>query len=119
MKTLKHAIRYLFRSKTYTTINLIGLSFSLACCLLLVHYIHRELTVDTHCADRENIYAVKMNMQGNSYLGEIKDKQSVGIDVSSIKNSTRILPSQNDFIINGEHRFVARTLGIDSLFFRC
>lgn len=55
MKTLKHAIRYLFRSKTYTTINLIGLSFSLACCLLLVHYIHRELTVDTHCADRENI----------------------------------------------------------------
>lgn len=118
MKTLKHAIRYLFRSKTYTTINLIGLSFSLACSLLLVHYIHRELTVDTHCVDRENIYAVKMNMQGNSYLGEIKDKQSVGIDVSSIKNSTRILPSQNDFIINGEHRFVARTLGIDSLFFK-
>ncbi|MDY3070308.1 MAG: FtsX-like permease family protein [Parabacteroides sp.] len=118
MKTFKYAIRYLFRSKTYTTINLIGLSFSLACCLLLVHYIHRELTVDTHCVDRENIYAVKMNMQGNSYLGEIKDKQSVGIDVSSIKNSTRILPSQNDFIINGEHRFVARTLGIDSLFFK-
>ena len=118
MKTLKHAIRYLFRSKTFTTINLIGLSFSLACCLLLVHYIHRELTVDTHCVDRENIYAVKMNMQGNSYLGEIKDKQSVGIDVSSIKNSTRILPSQNDFIINGEHRFVTRTLGIDSLFFK-
>lgn len=118
MKTLKHAIRYLFRSKTYTTINLIGLSFSLACSLLLVHYIHRELTVDTHCVDRENIYAVKMNMQGNSYLGEIKDKQSVGIDVSSIKNSTRILPSQNDFIINGEHRFVTRTLGIDSLFFK-
>lgn len=118
MKTFKYAVRYLFRSKTYTTINLIGLSFSLACCLLLVHYIHRELTVDTHCADRENIYAVKMNMQGNSYLGEIKDKQSVGIDVSSIKNSTRILPSQNDFIINGEHRFVTRTLGIDSLFFK-
>lgn len=118
MKTLKHAIRYLFRSKTYTTINLIGLSFSLACSLLLVHYIHRELTVDTHCVDRENVYAVKMNMQGNSYLGEIKDKQSVGIDVSSIKNSTRILPSQNDFIINGEHRFVTRTLGIDSLFFK-
>ena len=118
MKTFKYAIRYLFRSKTYTTINLIGLSFSLACCLLLVHYIHRELTVDTHCVDRENIYAVKMNMQGNSYLGEIKDKQSVGIDVSSIKNSTRILPSQNDFIINGEHRFVTRTLGIDSLFFK-
>lgn len=118
MKTFKYAIRYLFRSKTYTTINLIGLSFSLACCLLLVHYIHRELTVDTHCVDRENIYAVKMNMQGNSYLGEIKDKQSVGIDVSSIKNSTSILPSQNDFIINGEHRFVTRTLGIDSLFFK-
>ena len=54
MKTLKYAVRFLIRAKSYTLINLLGLAFSLACCIILMSYIHRELTVDTHCVDREN-----------------------------------------------------------------
>ena len=53
MKTLKYAIRFLLRSKSYTIINLLGLAFSLACCIILIRYIHRELNVDTHCVDRD------------------------------------------------------------------
>ena len=49
MKTLIYAIRFLARSKSYTIINLLGLAFSLACCIILMRYIHREWTVDTHC----------------------------------------------------------------------
>ena len=49
MKTLKYAGRFLMRSKSYTIINLLGLAFSLACCIVLMRYIHRELTVDSHC----------------------------------------------------------------------
>ena len=52
MKTLKYAGRFLMRSKSYTIINLLGLAFSLACCIVLMRYIHRELTVDSHCIDR-------------------------------------------------------------------
>ena len=48
MKTLHYAIRFLLRTKSYTIINLFGLAFSLACCIILLRYIHRELTVDTH-----------------------------------------------------------------------
>ena len=44
MKTLKYAWRFLIRSKSYTIINLLGLAFSLACCIILFRYIHRELT---------------------------------------------------------------------------
>ena len=55
MKTLTYAIRFLSRSKAYTIINLLGLAFSLACCIILMRYIHRELTVDTHCVDRERV----------------------------------------------------------------
>ena len=51
MKTLKYAGRFLMRSKSYTIINLLGLAFSLACCIVLMRYIHRELTVDSHCID--------------------------------------------------------------------
>ena len=58
MKTLKYAWRFLMRSKSYTVINLVGLAFSLACCIMLMRYIHRELTVDTHCVDRNHVYGV-------------------------------------------------------------
>ena len=44
MKTLNYAIRFLLRTKSYTIINLLGLAFSLACCIILLRYIHRELT---------------------------------------------------------------------------
>ena len=49
MNTLRYALRFLLRARTYTLINLLGLAFSLACCIILLRYIHRELTVDTHC----------------------------------------------------------------------
>ena len=45
MNTLRYALRFLLRARTYTLINLLGLAFSLACCIILLRYIHRELTV--------------------------------------------------------------------------
>ena len=72
MKTLTYAWRFLARSKAYTIINILGLSFSLACCLILMRYIYRELTVDTHCVDRNNVYAVIMDMEG--YRGLLKSE---------------------------------------------
>ena len=71
MKTLTYAIRFLARSKSYTIINLLGLAFSLACCIILMRYIHRELTVDTHCMDREQVYAIKISMEGSESIGSI------------------------------------------------
>ena len=65
MKTLTYAFRFLMRSKSYTLINLLGLAFSLACCIILMRYIHRELTVDTHCVDREQVIACVRDMHGN------------------------------------------------------
>ena len=44
MNTLRYALRFLLRARTYTLINLLGLAFSLACCIILLRYIHRELT---------------------------------------------------------------------------
>ena len=64
MKTIIYAIRFLARSKSYTIINLLGLAFSLACCIILMRYIHRELTVDTHCVDREHIVMPIRNIEG-------------------------------------------------------
>ena len=35
MNTLRYALRFLLRARTYTLINLLGLAFSLACCIIL------------------------------------------------------------------------------------
>ena len=68
MKTLKYAVRFLMRAKVYTVINLLGLSFSLACCLMLVRYIHRELTVDSHVIEPETMVAVLSDINSNVFL---------------------------------------------------
>ena len=85
MKTPKYAWRFLIRSKSYTVINLLGLAFSLACCIMLMRYIHRELTVDTHCIDREHVYGVAREMEGDRQLGYISHaKDSIYIDIRYI-----------------------------------
>lgn len=65
MKTLKYAWRFLVRSKSYTVINSVGLSLSLACTIILVRYIHQETQVNTHCIDAENVYIPLRDIDGN------------------------------------------------------
>ena len=72
MKTILYAIRFLSRSKSYTIINLLGLAFSLACCIILMRYIHRELTVDTHCVDRDRTVMAVRDMDGSRYIGQLE-----------------------------------------------
>ena len=71
MKTLTYAIRFLARSKSYTIINLLGLAFSLACCIILMRYIHRELTVDTHCINRDRTVMVIRDMDGARFISNL------------------------------------------------
>ena len=120
MKTLIYAIRFLTRSKSYTLINLLGLAFSLACCIILMRYIHRELTVDSHCVDRNHVYAIKISMEGSEHIGGISSYQydPVKLDKSPIEIETRYTPLDQDFLIANGHRFPSRTIVTDSAFFQ-
>ena len=120
MKTLTYAIRFLVRSKSYTLINLLGLAFSLACSIILMRYIHRELTVDTHCVDREQVYNVVISMEGNRSLGCFSDLfyDTVSIDKRHIELRTRYTPLEKDFIFKEDKRFFTRTIVTDSSFFK-
>ena len=120
MKTLEYAIRFLARSKSYTIINLLGLAFSLACCIILMRYIHRELTVDTHCVDRDQVYAVAVNMEGSEHMGGIStfEYDPIKLDESKIEVKTSITPLNEDFLTVNGHRFPSRTIVTDSAFFQ-
>ncbi|WP_455674616.1 ABC transporter permease, partial [Phocaeicola sp.] len=119
MNTLKYAWRFLTRSKSYTVINLLGLAFSLACCIILMRYIHRELTVDTHCIDREHVYATYINMEGSRGLSSINQRRdSTLIDKRHIESQTSYIPLEQDYVISGTNRFPARCIVTDSVFFQ-
>ncbi|TSD66899.1 FtsX-like permease family protein [Inquilinus sp. KBS0705] len=55
---LKTAWRSLIRNKSYTTINIIGLSIGIAACLLIFLVINFETSFDNYHTDKDQIYRV-------------------------------------------------------------
>ena len=65
---VKIAWRNLVRNKTFSAINIVGLSVGMACCMLLLLYIRSELTFDQHHQRTADLYLV--NTKGISASGE-------------------------------------------------
>ncbi len=55
---LKIAVRNLLRSKSFSAINILGLSVGMTCCMLLVLYIRSELSFDKHHQHANDLYLV-------------------------------------------------------------
>lgn len=53
---LKTAFRNLYRERLFTVINLIGLSIGIACCVLILLYVHSELSYDKFHSKSDRIY---------------------------------------------------------------
>lgn len=119
MKTFNYAVRFLLRAKSYTIINLLGLAFSLACCIILLRYIHRELTVDTHCIDRDEVYGVQTSFDGNKVLSvaEIGKRDSTYIENSAMLTRARVVLLENDFVTYHSNRISVQAIVADSAYF--
>ncbi|RAJ27286.1 ABC transporter permease [Pedobacter cryoconitis] len=63
---LKIALRNLWRNKTSSVINIIGLAIGLSACLLLLLYVNYERDFDRHFKDADKIYQVMTNFQDAS-----------------------------------------------------
>ena len=55
---LKVAFRNIVRSKSYSLINILGLSLGVACCLLLTLYVQDELMFDRHHERLDDLYRI-------------------------------------------------------------
>jgi putative ABC transport system permease protein len=66
---LKIAFRALWRSKSHSTINILGLSLGIACCVLIVLFVYDEWTFDTFHSKADRIYRVF----GRENYGENQD----------------------------------------------
>ncbi|WP_448634618.1 ABC transporter permease [Pedobacter panaciterrae] len=63
---LKIALRNLWRNKTSSVINIIGLAVGLSACLLLLLYVNYEMKFDRQFKDAAKIYQVMTNFQDAS-----------------------------------------------------
>ena len=116
MKTLEYAARFLIRAKSYTLINLLGLAFSLACCMVLMRYIHRELTVDSHCVDRERIIATLIDHEGMQYLTHVGYMDTTFISHDKILEAAELVISPNTTLVYNNESYAMNVLATDSNF---
>ena len=60
---LKIALRNLWRNRTSSVINIVGLAAGLSACLLLLLYVNYEMNFDRHFKNEAKIYQVMTNFQ--------------------------------------------------------
>ena len=114
---IKYAIRFLLRAKSYTVINLIGLSLSLACCIILLRYIHRELTVDTHANDLSSIIVPLRDIDGNIYPGENPNNKDYSVDEKYIEDRCKLIEEENSTIVSDDVSYKTNLMVADTTFF--
>ena len=122
--TLKIAQRILVKNRIYTAINIVGLSVSLAICILITLFIKDELGFDKHFHDGDNVYRVAGNYsQGGadrvtsaqtSYLV----KPMIEKDIDGLEAITRADFTGDLVTINGDKQYLERAMVFaDSTFF--
>jgi putative ABC transport system permease protein len=68
---LKTAWRNLMKNKTFSFINIFGLSVGLTCCLLIALYLNHELSYDRHHTDGAQVYQL-----GTTFVREKEEKHT-------------------------------------------
>lgn len=114
---IKYAFRFLLRARSYTVINLIGLSLSLACCIILLRYIHRELTVDTHANDLSTIIVPLRDIDGSIYPGENPGNKDYSVDEKYIEDRCKLVDEENSTIISNDVAYKTNLMAADTTFF--
>ncbi len=68
---LKIALRYFFRQKTYSIINILGLAVGIAATLLILSYVEFELTYDDFQKNKGSLYRISvMTTKEGKILGD-------------------------------------------------
>lgn len=116
---LKIAWRSLRKQATYTTINIIGLTIGLGCCLMIALYVQDELSYDKYHKNIDNIYRVvhgnaedkkgSKNNQNTDYRYQVWGNAPVGAalkaDFPEVKEVVQFSGRSTILLKNGEKIF--------------
>lgn len=93
---LKVAIRNLIRNRTYSLINILGLSLGIACCLLLSLYIQDEFSYDQHHKNLGQLYRIITEFKSDRGFDKMSTTSppitmTMKEEIAGIKSATRVI----------------------------
>ena len=119
---LKIAVRTLNRRRSYTIINVLGLSTGLACSTFIFHWVYDELSFDTFYPHKDRLYRVVAEVG----VGQDRWEQAVtslplGPALQStfaeVETSTRLVPAEA-IVEHGDRKFLENDIMLtDPTFF--
>lgn len=124
MIKIKYALRFLSRQKAFTLINILGLTLSLACGMVLSRYLYREVTAESHAIDPETMLVAYQDHSSygrrtNQDVQSLKDYYSLDFG----KKLDEFMVEYSDFILYPEmslnlddKSFFVNAMVVDSLF---
>ena len=104
------SLRNIRRDKTYSIINVLGLTIGITCSLFLLLYILDELSFDRYHTNADNIYRVAtyIKQSGNTIptsLGQPPVADELRENYSGISNTVRFAPQQRKLYTHGTKSF--------------
>lgn len=115
---LKLVFRSLYKNKSISAINILGISFSIAVCLAIGLFIIYENSYDDFHKNAENIYRLIDN-EDNTSLVDNKIKENILGNIPVVEASTRATLLQRKEAIRWEGKFIEThgLLSTDNSFF--
>ncbi|MEO1052720.1 MAG: ABC transporter permease [Bacteroidota bacterium] len=118
---LKIALRTLKRQFTYSMVNITGLALGLASSVIILFYVHGELSYDKHFEDSDSIYRLSTSFLG---LGNFASGPEVLVDVlreevPEVERATRLKQlTEIDLKVGGQTFTETKAYQVDSAYFR-
>ena len=121
---LKIAMRNLWKNKSFSAINILGLATGLATCLLILLYVVDELSYDRYNEKADRIYRVNADIKfggGNLHLAVTSDPMGATLkkDYPQVEEYTRVYASGGSKLIKKGAQFIVEqnVANVDSTFF--
>jgi len=115
---LKIAARNLWRHRTTTAINLLGLAVSLAVCFLVVLFLHQQWTLDRFHPNADRIYRVTTTYGGNhTSRAPLPVAAALREQATGVAATTQFAGDRITFVVKGETSVSVGALYADTSFF--
>ncbi|HZI54307.1 MAG TPA: ABC transporter permease, partial [Chitinophagaceae bacterium] len=117
----KIALRYLFRNKEYTAINILGLAIGITSCILIMLFVRSEWSYDKFHSKADRIHRVWLQeiYEGQTFTNTITPlplAHTLQVNIPDIGASCRVT-NFNTFVQNNGNRFNESINLVDSNFF--
>jgi putative ABC transport system permease protein len=122
----KTAFRALLKNKTYSVINIIGLSVGTLCCLYILLYVQEQYSYDKHHKQAENIYRITTDLtvggdRHNNATSSPPIAPAMKNDFAEVAEYTRIIPTisvkQHLLLYKEKSLYEKDAVFVDSAFF--